>query len=181
MDGKKILVLSDTHGSVSALRAVLSWAKDRVPPNGAIGAAVFLGDGVSDLGKAADASGFFCEWKLVCGNNDYGYSLPDAAVFEFADHRFYMCHGHHHSLYGGHHTLVSAAGNSQADVVLFGHTHVPCHKTVNGITLVNPGSVGRPRSRIGATFALIECPEGEQINPEFWGIGERGGIQKVKI
>ena len=40
MDGKKLLVLSDTHGSVSALKTVLNWAKDRVPPNDTISAAV---------------------------------------------------------------------------------------------------------------------------------------------
>jgi len=181
MDGKKLLVLSDTHGNVSALKSVLNWAKDRVPPNDTISAAVFLGDGVSDLRRATDATDFFCEWKIIGGNNDYGHLLPEADVYDFADHRFYMCHGHRHSLHGGYNTLITAAANSQANVVLFGHTHVPCHKKVNGIHLINPGSVGQPRSLIGATFAVIECPEGEQPKPEFWEIGERGGIRKVKV
>jgi len=46
--------------------------------------------------------------------------------------------------------------------------------------LINPGSVGRPRSRIGATFAVINCAEGEQFKTEFWGIGARGEIRKIE-
>ena len=181
MDGKKLLVLSDTHGCIQTLKAVLSWAKDRIPPNGTICAAAFLGDGLSDLRTAADATGFFCDWNVISGNNDHDYALPEAAVFDFCENRFFICHGHRHSLYGGYHTLVTAARSADANMALFGHTHVPYHKTVNGVQLINPGSVGRPRSRIGSTFAVIECIEGKLPKPEFWGIGERGKIYKVKV
>ena len=181
MDGKKLLVLSDTHGNIPALKAALDWAKDRTPPNGTISAAVFLGDGISDLQPAANAAGFFSEWKLIRGNNDYRYSMPETAVFDFCDHCFFMCHGHHHSLYGGYHTLIAAARNAGANAALFGHSHVPFHKNTDGLLLINPGSVGRPRSRIGATFAVIECTEGEPLKTEFWGIGTQGKIHKLEI
>jgi len=181
MDTKKILVFSDSHGCISALKTVFEWAKKRTPPADSICAAAFLGDGISDIQPAANATGFFCDWKLVSGNNDYEVSIPSASYFDFAENRFFMCHGHRHSLYGGYHTLVAAAHNVGANVALFGHSHIPYHKTVNGIHLINPGSVARPRSRIGATFAIIECIEGEQPNPEFWEIAERGSIRKVKI
>jgi len=181
MDGKKLLVLSDTHGSVSALRTVLGWAKNRLPPNDTICAAVFLGDGIEDLRPAADAAGFSCEWRLVGGNNDFGYSMPEAAVFDFCDHRFFMCHGHRHSLYGGYHTLMAAAHSAGANAALFGHSHVPFCKNTDGLLLVNPGSIGRPRSRIGATFAVIECAEDMSLKVEFLGIGARGDVSEVKI
>jgi len=179
MDSKKLLVLSDTHGGVTALKAVLDWAKDRTPPNDAICAAAFLGDGISDLRPAADAAGFFCEWKLVGGNNDYGYSIPSTAALDFGDHRFFLCHGHRHSLYSGYHALIAAARSAGANAALFGHTHVPFLKNADGITLINPGSIGRPRSRAGATFAVIECTEGEPLKTEFWGIGAHGVIRKI--
>jgi hypothetical protein len=181
MDSKKLLVFSDTHGSITALKNVLNWAKDRTPPNDKICAAAFLGDGIDDLQPAADATGFFCEWKIVCGNNDYGHSLPGSAVFDFANHRFFLCHGHRHSFFSSYHTLVAAARNAGADIVLFGHSHVPFNKKVEDIYLINPGSVGRPRSRIGATFAVIECIENQPLKTEFWGIGAHGEIDKVKI
>jgi len=181
MDGKKLLVFSDTHGSISALKTVMNWAKDRLPPKDTICCAAFLGDGIADLSRAADETGFYCDWNVVSGNNDYRTSVPEAAVFDFCDYRFYMCHGHRHSLYGGYHSLVTAAKNSQANVVLYGHTHVPSRATIDSILLINPGSVGRPRSRVGASFAVIECTPNEQLTVDFWGIGDRGQIKKLKI
>jgi putative phosphoesterase len=180
MDSKKMLVLSDTHGSIHALKTVLNWAKDRMPPKDTICDAVFLGDGVYDLRPTADAAGFFSNWKIVRGNNDYEHSIQDSAVFDFSGYRFFICHGHRHSLYGGHHTLISAGRSNDANIVIFGHTHVPFLKNEGGLLLVNPGSVGRPRSRIGATFAVIECIPGEQLKVKFYRI-DSGGIREIKL
>jgi len=181
MEGKKLLVLSDSHGSVSALKTVFIWANNLIPPEGTICACAFLGDGLSDLYKAADAAGFFTDWKLVRGNNDYNYQTPESSVFDFSGHRFFICHGHKHSLYGGHYVLTAAAKNNDADAVLFGHVHVPYNNTIEGVLLVCPGSVARPRNKTGATFAVIDCIEGEPLNVEFFGIGEQSAIKKIKI
>ncbi|MCL2211029.1 MAG: YfcE family phosphodiesterase [Treponema sp.] len=181
MENKKLLVLSDSHGDITALKAVLNWTKNYIPPNDTICAAAFLGDGLSDLKKAADVTGFYSDWKCVSGNNDYGSNIQDALAFDYAEHRFFICHGHRYSLYGGHHALLAAARINNADIALFGHSHVPHYKTTDGIKLINPGSIGRPRSRIGATFAVIECPEGRQINVEFYGIGDGHKIEKLNV
>ena len=37
------------------------------------------------------------------------------------------------------------AGSSNADVIVFGHTHQPYQKTVDGVLFVNAGSVGKPK------------------------------------
>ena len=104
--------------------------------------------------------------------------MPDSAVFDFGDYRFFMCHGHRHSVQSGYNPLVAAAQNNEAHVVLFGHAHTPINKTENGILILNPGSVSRPRSKIGATFAVIECKE--KLEVEFFGIGTQGNIGKLK-
>jgi len=179
MESKKLLVLSDTHGCISALGSALNWAKDRMPPNDTICCAVFLGDGFSDLRPAVDKTGFYGDWKYICGNNDHEHSIPGNLVFDFADHRFFICHGHRHSLYSGYHALINSARSNDANVALFGHTHVPFNKTMNGVLLINPGSVGRPRSKIGATFAVVECISGEMPKAEFMGINSKGEIRKV--
>ena len=176
MDSRRLLVLSDTHGHVHALEAVLDWAQD-IPRSGGIGAAVFLGDGFQDLSRASNATGFSVDWKAVRGNGDLEFSLPPSDVFDFGGRRFFLCHGHHSALHNGYSALVAAAKNLEADAALFGHTHVPYHENDSGIVLVNPGSVGRPRSRIGATFAVIGCEAGKPIEVEFWGIGDRGKIK----
>lgn len=49
--------------------------------------------------------------------------------------------------------------DAQADVIVFGHTHVPYHRTVDGVHFVNTGSVGRPKdgdSRAGYCVLTID-------------------------
>ena len=181
MSGKKLLVISDSHGHISVLAKIFKWAKNQMPPDGTICGCAFLGDGFIDLQEASEMSGFYSDWKLVRGNNDYDINLPDAAVFDFSDHRFFICHGNKHSIYGGHYMLLAAAKTNNADGILFGHSHVPFCKNTDGILIVNPGSVGQPRSRIGATFAVIECAEGEPLKAEFFGISRQGSINKIKV
>jgi len=178
VNAQRLLVLSDTHGHVRTLELVFKWAQD-CNQSGGINAAVFLGDGASDLTQGASATGFSCEWKLVRGNNDFDFSLPLSDTFDFYGHRFYLCHGHRAALYNGYHTLLAAAQNLHAEAVLFGHTHVPFYNDDNKILLINPGSVGRPRSQIGATFAVIECEPEKPLEVKFWGIGLQGKVKRL--
>jgi putative phosphoesterase len=182
MDGRKLLVLSDTHGSVKTLKNVLSWAQAQTVSGDTIRTAVFLGDGVSDLRPATDAAEFSCDWIVISGNNDYDYySIPDTSIFDFNGHRFYISHGFRHTLYGGYNTLVAAARKNNADAALFGHTHVPFCKNIGGILLLNPGSIGRPRNKVGASFAVINCIPGKPLEANFWGINFRGEISKIEL
>jgi len=41
--------------------------------------------------------------------------------------------------------MIRAAGARDGDVLAFGHTHVPFQRQVDGVRLVNTGSVGRPK------------------------------------
>jgi diadenosine tetraphosphatase ApaH/serine/threonine PP2A family protein phosphatase len=41
--------------------------------------------------------------------------------------------------------MAEHAGVKEGDVIAFGHTHLPYHKQVAGVHLVNTGSVGRPK------------------------------------
>jgi predicted phosphodiesterase len=62
--------------------------------------------------------------------------------------------------------IGSAVGARPADVVCFGHTHVPWHRIVNGVHYVNTGSVGRPKDgdwRAG--WVLLDVST--QVNVEF--------------
>ena len=41
--------------------------------------------------------------------------------------------------------MIARAGADGGDVLAFGHTHLPWQRTVDGVLLVNAGSVGRPK------------------------------------
>ena len=41
--------------------------------------------------------------------------------------------------------MAEKLGARPGDTVVFGHTHKPWHRTIDGIQFVNAGSVGRPK------------------------------------
>jgi putative phosphoesterase len=52
------------------------------------------------------------------------------------------------------------AGSSNADVILFGHTHRPYAKTVDTVTFINVGSAGKPKDGDWrACYALLDTEE----------------------
>lgn len=58
--------------------------------------------------------------------------------------------------------MAGTAGAKAGDVIAFGHTHLPYHRTVEGIHFVNTGSVGRPKDgdwRAG--FVLLDIGVGD--------------------
>ncbi|UCG26335.1 MAG: metallophosphoesterase family protein [Chloroflexota bacterium] len=56
----------------------------------------------------------------------------------------------------------------EADLIFIGHTHAPLDRVVNGIRVVNPGSIGNPvLPGAGACYALLKCgPEGYDLTLE---------------
>jgi putative phosphoesterase len=55
---------------------------------------------------------------------------------------------------------LEECGSLDADVVFVGHTHVPCIRRINGKTLVNPGSLGQPKTgKPDACYAVWEDGE----------------------
>jgi putative phosphoesterase len=163
-----LMVISDTHGVIGSLEAALRWGiKHRVD------ALVFLGDGTGDIPAACASTGFAIPWKMVRGNTDMDVSVPYADTLEFAGHSFFLSHGHLSGVSQDLSILASVARSSGADAALYGHTHVPYREEIGGILVLNPGSVGRPRSAAGASFATIECPPGAWFNIHYWEIRSR--------
>jgi len=174
----KLLVLSDIHGNMPAIVAVLKWAAGELANSDM---AVFLGDGIRELALARErAGGLTCEWKKVRGNNDEA-PASESDVFDFGGHRFFICHGHRHALYNGFDKLAAAAAKAGADAALFGHIHVPCLENVKGLLLVCPGAIGRARSNAGESFALIECMPEKPLKTRFWGIDPAHSITELML
>ena len=59
--------------------------------------------------------------------------------------------------------MAARAGARPGDLIAFGHTHIPWHRTVDGVHLLNTGSVGRPKDgdwRAG--YAILDVVDGEE-------------------
>jgi putative phosphoesterase len=164
-----------------ALNEVLEWAK-----NTALDAAVFLGDGAEDLAIASARSGFSLPWRSVRGNGDYDFSIPDNMIMEVPPSRkIFLSHGNHFRVREGVKIMAAAARSAGAEAALFGHTHIPYCATVEGVFLLNPGSIGRPRSDSGYSFAILECSDSalSQEGPfaaRFFSLG-RSGIKQLDL
>ena len=136
----KIVVLSDSHGYPGRLRRVLSMHRDA-------DLVCFLGDGLSDLsGLEAQYDVPICAVRGNCDGFGLFDAVPEQRVLVREGHRLLLAHGHRLGVKGGEGGLIAAARSEGCDIVLFGHTHLPCetYLTEYGMYLFNPGSIGHP-------------------------------------
>lgn len=156
-----IVVVSDTHGRHDRLAELARRTKCSV--------LLFLGDGLRDLNVLRDD----ITVRAVRGNCDFfGADIPDTRLEIFGTYRVFMTHGHRYGVKHGLDTLIVSAANMEADVLLYGHTHIPFEKTlpagtvIGGVTLQKPltvlcpGSLGDPRDGTPTFATLTLCDSG---------------------
>lgn len=156
---KQALIFSDSHGRIKrALEIIKEYPKAE---------AIFhCGDICGDEEQLRRATPHpVC---IVKGNCDYNNDLRDFIVTSFGGKKIAMCHGHRHILYGGELDALKYFGLEQgADIVLFGHTHKPLVEQNSAITVINPGSISRPRqSDLIPTYAVLEIDDQGEIHVE---------------
>ena len=148
----KLLICSDSHG---ARRSLLRIAERETPD-----AMLFLGDGLRDADFVA---GRCPELQVlsVRGNCDYAVDgAPEDRLTEWEGVRIYLCHGHQYGVKTGLGRLRERGSLLGAQLVLFGHTHRPFLEEREGVTLLNPGSVGEWTA---ASYAVVRLSGGGRI------------------
>lgn len=156
-----IVVASDTHGRTDRLTEVMRRTKCSI--------LLFLGDGLRDLNVVRDD----VTVRSVRGNCDFfGADIPNTRLESFGPYRIFMTHGHR---YGVKHSLTAAvisAVNAEADVLLYGHTHIPYLSTLpvgtevgdcvlkKPLLVLCPGSLGDPRDGVPTFATLTLCDNG---------------------
>jgi putative phosphoesterase len=151
------LILSDSHGRPDRMEEAIR----RVSPDGIL----FAGDGLRDLTRIdlpALAEG--CPLWAVSGNcdwlttplvvNDTLLEPETEELIILEGVRILLIHGHTYGVKGGLGTAVARAVQCEADLLIYGHTHLPVELhlrpddsrtdfSVNKpLTLFNPGSLG---------------------------------------
>jgi len=113
----KILIFSDSHGSVLNIRPVLELHaadSDYI---------LHLGDGAEEfLRLAPEYPGK--PFLAVRGNCDEAVA-PPVRTLEVGEKKILLCHGHSFGVKGGIDTLALSARRSGVDIALYGHTHTP--------------------------------------------------------
>ena len=148
----KIGIISDTHGSMGAVEAVLKAAPK-------VELWLHAGDFVDDaryLEKLSDTG-----VVKVAGNGDWPRTdAPEETVVEAAGHKIFLAHGHTYDMNHGTGILMEAAREAGCDLAVYGHTHrVDIER--GGIYVLNPGSASRPRDEARPSFMIAELLPGK--------------------
>ena len=151
------LVFSDSHGDVSQASWIIEQFKDRA--NGVI----HLGDHADDFHKLQQKyqDKYGMAFLNVRGNCDLASPDPDLRTFTVEKRKVLLVHGHQQHVSYGTAELKMLARQNSANVVLFGHTHIPFLSEEEGLLILNPGSISSPRGGSRAGFALLELENGK--------------------
>ena len=95
--------------------------------------------------------------RTVRGNCDRLSAGIDIDEFALEGKRFYMTHGHLFGVKSGKTKIIQTAIKQSADILLFGHTHVPFYSVTEKLIILNPGSIGVG----GKYYAVLEIKNGE--------------------
>lgn len=147
----KILVLSDSHSSISFMRCCV----DMVRPD----AIVHLGDYYEDGQVLAEEYPGIPIYQ-VPGNCDRfrcPAGVQEIRIEPVLGVPLYMTHGHRHNVKLDTGLLIRNARMCRAEAVLYGHTHVAqCYQEPDGMWVLNPGSCGY----YGGSAGLMEVSGG---------------------
>lgn len=144
----RILVVSDSHNDSYTLGRII-----RSQPSAEV--VIFLGDGVRDI---EECSKYLVNKHVigVRGNCDLVSDAEVSVTQTIEGKRFYITHGFLENVKFGIDNLIYKGQEIGADIILYGHTHLPVSKYIDGIYVFNPGSV-----RDGEYGFIDITPKGE--------------------
>jgi putative phosphoesterase len=116
---------------------------------------------------------FWTRRVTTAQNKAYLRALPPEIRFEAEGYRFRLVHGSprrmNEYLFEDRdpRSLERIAQGADCDVLVFGHTHKPWVREIEGVLFVNDGSVGKPKDGDPrAAWALITAAAGEPVQVE---------------
>ena len=120
--------------------------------------------------RLGDESLFWSREHVTAENKEYLRSLLPNIRFEEGGRQFLLVHGSprkmNEYLYEDRPlaNLERIARSAEADVLVFGHTHLPYSKEVAGVLLVNDGSVGKPKDGdVRACYVVLDVDGGVKV------------------
>ena len=140
----RIAVIADTQGRLPA-RAAEELKKP---------------DELRDLGDFCDMATLDALRSLappfsgVLGNTDWGFDLPPRLALERGGRTFLLIH-------------IAPTRIGGVDFLLHGHTHVPRDEKINGIRVLNPGSIGKANKGAPASWGWLEVSDSGEVT---WGL-----------
>ena len=95
----------------------------------------------------------------VRGNCDWNSFFPSKEIFKVCGKTIFVTHGHLYDAKSGLYRITSAAREAGADILLFGHTHMPLTLYEDGLYIMNPGSC----NGYYASYGIIDITDKGEI------------------
>ncbi|MDD4690675.1 MAG: metallophosphoesterase [Eubacterium aggregans] len=157
----RIGVVSDSHGNSRTL-------KQAIDAMGPVAVIFHLGDYVSDgesIKRMVDIPVI-----TLRGNMDIGYEEgEDFVKTQFGGKTIIACHGHEFGVKGSLNTLFYKAKSEGADIVLYGHTHMPLVEKEEGILFMNPGALTYSHPGVDKSYGVLTI-EDDVVNGEIHSV-----------
>lgn len=153
----RILVLSDTHipSRASSLPGEV-WREFQ-----SADLVIHAGD-LESVEILEEMEAVARELKAVRGNMDppsLERRIPEMEILELQGIKLAVVHGHQWGR--PRPTRVAQEMAGQADVVVYGHTHLPAIRQLGKILVINPGSPTSPRGHISPSYGIITMEKGD--------------------
>ena len=143
----KIIVVSDTHFSTQKIIERLEIIED-------IDMIIHLGDIMSDSKKIGEALGV--KTLSVKGNCDFGLEEePFEKIVEVENIKIIFTHGHRYKVKQSVDRYFYRAMEAEANIALYGHTHVPVNRWIEDVLMFNPGSASLPKEGQQPSFGIL--------------------------
>jgi uncharacterized protein len=144
-------VISDTHRYVWTIEKTIKKMHDA-------DMIIHLGDNVQDVVEIKKY--FKGNIIYVKGNCDFYSEVPNEIIETIEGMKFLITHGHRYEVKYNLYKLKERAQEVDADIVLYGHTHVSSITYEDGIWFVNPGSPSISRDGFNSV-AIVEIENGK--------------------
>lgn len=148
----RIVVVSDTHTFIDKAVNAIKKLKD-------IDLIIHLGDYVRDAQRIKEQLNI----DMICvrGNGDsLETDVEEDKIIEVENKKIFLTHGHNYGVYTTLNDIFYKGKQLNADVVLYGHTHIALIVEHEDILILNPGSPEEPRSGTKGSIGLVEVKNG---------------------
>lgn len=145
----KVGILSDTHMMKKFMDMTIPYLKD-------CDLIIHAGDNFSDSKYIHSMTNVGV--MAVKGNCDFE-NVEEELVFEVEGKTIFLCHGDRYGVKYGIDEIEKKAKEYEADIVIFGHTHIPLQIEKDSILYINPGSVSLPRQVTYRSFVIMDIQD----------------------
>lgn len=137
----KLLIVSDTHGDFYTLNKLV----DSHPEAEVI---LHLGDGAEEINEIKK---IYPKRMVIAvrGNCDLCSTLPEEEEITIDGFKIFMTHGNRYNVKLGLSAICEKAKQVNANILLFGHTHIALSDYQFGLYIFNPGTIKGARGSYG--------------------------------